>query len=417
MARALSSTRDGLMSFVTQLAFHNAWLYILRTEWEVHEEKYQSLERYHTNWPHNESSLVCFGANNRLTRGTSALMFNKTLDIINPLKAEAVLYRCPTNPDRPDEVFVKLGQVSIEDIRILMKKARNDFSIRSNLIDSLFVGQRIREAYHYQFTCILYLEPLFELASNELSIIAPRICEFLDCNRNPVPEWFRDILVLPGALYPNPEYDLIAIRNTPFPRLDIAYRFSQSVVDLADNMLAMRGLKYLRNEISSTELLKDKPDKYLNRILASQGTRGIGTQASNVKILSSAYNMHLVQQKSAFELQQKVRDTLSHSLICQERFASSRAARNSELPWGACLIDEPELAVGILEQLEHQLNHSANSLKDAVEELKALEEMCSAHVRDFFNAEVAISNLRLQKTLYFLTFASTAIALVALFKA
>lgn len=405
------------MSFVTQLEFHNAWLYILRTGWEVQEEKFQSLERYHTNWPHSESSLVCFGANNRLTRGTSALVLNKDLDILNPLKAEAVLYRCPTNPDKPDEVFVKLGQVSIEDIRMLRNKANNDFSIRSNLINSLFVGQRIRETYHHQFTCVLYLEPLFELASNDLSIIAPRICDFLNCNRNPVPEWFRDILVLPGALYPNPEYDLIAIRNTPFPRLDIAYRFSQSVVDLANNMLAMRELIYLRNEISSTKLLKDKPDKYLNRILASHGTSRIGAQDSNVKILSSVYNMHLVEQKSAFELQQKARDTLSRSLICQQRFASSRAARNSELPWGACLIDEPELAVGILEQLEHQLSNSANSLKDKVEELKMLEEMCSAHVRDFFNAEVAISSLRLQKTLYFLAFASTAIALVALFKA
>lgn len=64
--------------------------------------------------------------------------------------------------------------------------------------------------------------------------------------------------------------------------------------------------------------------------------------------------------------------------------------------------------------MRHDLKSAGEGIKRSAQELELRDRAVSDFLRDYFNAEVARSNLKLQRTVYWLTVIATLIALLAL---
>ena len=194
--------------------FQNSYLLLKRLEWIDESERPKGIE---LDLPHADAELHRFDSDGEVRGATSSRVRAVTPDNNWRFKPRKILYPWPVNPRKPVMGLLPVGAIALS--QLIDAKSEELSAFRSQVLESVFVGQNPDQFFPQHFLSIIYVEPPEEL----LAANAPRadclaliqlLREELDQTRYvSVPQFFEDLVVFPGPLGPNVSQDLLVVRH------------------------------------------------------------------------------------------------------------------------------------------------------------------------------------------------------------
>jgi len=397
--------------------FHNGWLLLRRLTW-INQAERDGVTQIFYEGTRPETTLYRFDDQGDVSGSTTA----RTAEIA-PLdtwsfKPTKVLFKWPANPDKPAEALVALGDVDLGNCAD--PKSDRHSAFREALIREVFVGQDQSEFFPQHFLSVLYVEPSVPL----LSAVASRddVLEIVQRLRTvlgqghyvAIPQRFDDLLVFPGALGPQIPCDVLVVRTEPLKRRDQRYAVPNSVLALASAMSVVPDMEAFHDRMQWMPMLQTSPGGYLQTITGEVEARSGRFGTRRDKHLGGVYKRHLRERAEGADAFRKARQLAEDHAGATSTFGTNATKSDDDWLWTSELLSNNKHRYGVIATLRFDLKRAGERIDRTVRELEIRERNASDYLRDYFNAEVARSNMDLQRTVYRLSVIALLIALVAL---
>jgi hypothetical protein len=395
------------------MVFCNGWLLLRRVVWlDRGNQDGVTAPYYKGALPRRE--LHRFDESGDMSGATTA----RTRTLIGekewPFQPLEALTRWPTNPDKPAEVFIALGDIEITSCRDRASDRHTSF--RANLIRKVFLNQDDGWFFPQHFLSILYLEPAAPLlpsghASEDERELYRRMRRDLGQDEYvAIPQRFRDLFAFPGVLGPHIGLDLLIVRKAPLNRGPRSYCLPKSLLSLADAMAIVPTMEEFSDKLQSQPMMQESPGGYLQSI----ANDSIERSARPDRALAEAYRSHLRDRSECADAFHRVRALADDHSRATSMLSDNAGDSADDWLWTSECISSSKYRYGVIAMLRAKVDRAGNRIDRIVKELEHRERTSSDYLRDYFNSEVARSNLKLQRTVYYLSVIAVVIALVAL---
>jgi|GEM_PF-3564200 len=399
------------------MIFQNGWLLLRRLTW-IDQANRDGITQIFYEGSQPETTLYRFDDDGEASGATTARTAQIAPQNSWSFKPKTALFQWPVNPDKPGEVLVALGDVDLRNCADA--KSDRHAAFRKALIREVFVGQDQSHFFPQDFLSILYVEPSVPLlsaqASHEdvLEVIQQLRIVLGQTQLVAIPQRFNDLLVFPGALGPQMRADVLVIRIAPMQRRDQRYSLPNSVLALARAMSVVPDMKAFYDRMQSMRMLQGNPGGYLQTITDDLEPRSSRLAARRDKHLEGLYKRHLRERADGADTFRKARELAEEHAHATSAFATNARNSDDDWLWTSEVLSNSKHRYGVIASLSFDLKRAGERIDHTVAELEVRERTASEYLRDYFNAEVARSNIGLQRTVFRLSVIAVIIALFAL---
>jgi len=270
------------------------------------------------------------------------------------------------------------------------------------------------------FLSILYLEPPHELLAvnaphpDRLSLIQLLRAKLHQSTYASVPQFFEDLVVFPGPLGPNMNQDLLVVRLGPLNRRNSRYALPQSVLRLSELLSVVPRLDAMSHTIKGNPLFHQSPSEYLTMMTKDLNKRRHRVGIRRDRRLATAYEGHLSERRKGIDVYTSVRSLAEDYKRAVSTFKANALQHEDDWLWQSEMVSDGPYRYGVISVLWSRLTRAGEEIERAAAELDVRERAVSEYLRDYFNAEVARSNLAVQRAVHRLTVVAILIALIAL---
>ena len=398
--------------------FQNCYLLLRRLEWLDESEQINKNE-ITCALPNANAELHRFDFDGDIRGGTSSRVEHVTPDDSWRFKPRKVLYPERVDPRQRVMGLLPLGQITLSQL----SDAKSDElgAFRKAVLNRVFVGQNSKLFFPQHFLSIIYIEPTQELLPGNappadcLALIQLLRAGLDQTTYVSVPQLFEDLIVFPGPLGPNMNQDLLVVRRAPLNRGNSLYAIPQSVLSLSGLLSLVPRLDAGRRAIEINPLLQRSPAEYL-RVLTNdldnkrRHRLGIGRD----RRLTTAYEGHLRDRLNGIEAYKSVRSLAEDYKGASSTFKANALRYKDDWLWQSESVSNGRYRYGVISTLWSRLTTAGQGIERAADELNVSDRAVSEYLRDYFNAEVARSNLAVQRAVHRLTVVAILIALIAL---
>jgi hypothetical protein len=332
------------------------------------------------------------------------------------LKPRQALYPGIISPSNP--VLLSLGEIAFSELSDGRSEELKVF--REDVLKCVFSGQNNDYFSPYHFLSIVYLEPIQELLAvnapqpNVLAFIERFRAKLHESTSVAVPQLFEDLIVFPGVLGPDLDHDLLVVRQRPLKRDDSRYVLPRSVVRLAELISTVSRLETGRRAVEENPILKTSPADYLHMLTRDIDKRRHRLSIGRDRKLAKAYESHLTHRLAGIEASKSVRFLAKDYKAASNSFETNARRTQDSWLWETELVSGNSRRYGIISSHWRRLTEAGKLIEQAAIELDARDRAVSNYLRDYFNAEVARSNLAVQRAVHRLTIVAIVVALIAL---
>jgi hypothetical protein len=395
--------------------FQNSYLLLRRLEWIDESERPNGSE---FDLPHADAELYRFDHDGDVKGATSSRVRPVTPDDDWRFKPREVLYPWPVDPRKPVMGILPLGEIALSQLSDAKSEELRAF--RSQVLESVFVGQNPDQFFPQHFLSIIYIEPPEEL----LAVNSPRAdClaliqllrkELDQTTYVSVPQLFEDLVVFPGPLGPNISQDLLVVRRAPLNRPNSPHAIPQSVLTLSELLSVVPGLDATSHAIKGNPLFQQSPSEYLTMLTKDLNKRRHRVGMRRDRGLALAYERHLKERMKGIDAYASVRSLAENYKRANSIFKENALRQEDDWLWQSEMVSDGKYRYGVISTLWSRLTKAGEEIEQATAELDVREHAVSEYLRDYFNAEVARSNLAVQRAVHRLTVVAILIALIAL---
>jgi hypothetical protein len=130
--------------------------------------------------------------------------------------------------------------------------------------------------------------------------------------------------------------------------------------------------------------------------------------------LATAYEGHLRERLKGIDAYTSVRSLAEDYKRADSTFKANAQRHEDDWLWQSEMVSDGPYRYGVISVLWSRLTSAGEEIEKAAAELDVRERAVSEHLRDYFNAEVARSNLAVQRAVHRLTLVALLVALIAL---
>ena len=397
--------------------FQNSYLLLRRLEWLDESERTSKIE-VTGDRPQANAELHRFSRDGEATGGTSLRVQQVTPDNDWRFKPREVLYPGPSDPRKQIMGLLPLGEIALSQLSDAKSEELGAF--RRAVLERVFVGQNSVMFFPQHFLSIIYLEPPHELLAvnaphpDRLSLIQLLRAKLHQSTYASVPQFFEDLVVFPGPLGPNMNQDLLVVRLGPLNRRNSRYALPQSVLRLSELLSVVPRLEAGRRAIEGNPIFQRSPSEYLTMLTKDLDKRRRRLSIGRDRRLATAYESHLTERLKGIDAYTSVRSLAESYKGASGTFKANALRYEDDWLWQSEMVSASPYRYGVISTLWSRLTTAGEEIEQAATELDVRERAVSEHLRDYFNAEVARSNLAVQRAVHRLTLVALLVALVAL---
>jgi len=395
--------------------FQNSYLLLRRLEWIDESERPNGIE---FDLPPADAELHRFDSDGDVRGATTLRVRRVTADNDWRLKPCEVLYPWPVDPHKPVMALLPLGEINLSQLSDAKSEKLRAF--RSDVLERVFVGQNTDQFFPHHFLSIIYLEPPQDLlavnatASDCLAFIQILRAKLHQTTYVSVPQLFEDLVVFSGPLGPNVSQDLLVVRRAPLNRSSSLYALPQSVLTLSELLSVEPSLVARSRTIRGNPLLQHRPSKYLTMLTKDLEKRKHRFSIGRDRKLATAYEGHLRERRNGIDVYTSVRSLAEDYKRANSIFKANALRQEDDWLWQSEMVSDGKYRYGVISVLWSRVTTAGEEIEQAAAELDVRERAISEYLRDYFNAEVAHSNLDVQRAVHRLTVVAILIALIAL---
>jgi hypothetical protein len=397
--------------------FQNGYLLLQRLQWIDESETAYGID-LREGLPQYNADLHRFSSSGKIRGATSSLVQQMSPESEWRFKPREVLYPFPVNPIKPHMGLLPLGEIALSEMSDAKSEGLSAF--RDDILKRVFVGQNTDYFYPQHFLSIVYLEPPQELLpvnaseSDLLTLIKLFRDELHQSISVAVPQLFEDLVVFPGPLGPDIRHDLLVVRRGPLSRDGLPYSLPQSVLRLSNLISTVHQLDTGRRTVEENPLFQRSPTDYLLMLTKDIDKRRHRLSLGRDRKLAKAYEDHLTHRLDGIEAYKLVRSLVKDYKHASGTFENNALSSQDSWLWQTELVSNGTYRYGVISAHWSDLTEAGEQIEQAAVELEVRERAVSNYLRDYFNAEVARSNLAVQRAVHRLTIVAILVALIAL---
>lgn len=217
-----------------------------------------------------------------------------------------------------------------------------------------------------------------------------------------------------GPLGPGISQDLLVVRRAPLNRRNSLYALPQSVLRLSELLSVEPRLDAKSRAIKGNPLLQQRPSKYLTMLTKDLDKRRRRVGIGRDRELATTYEGHLRERLKGIDAYTSVRSLAEDYKRANSTFKANALRYEDDWLWQSEMVSDGRYRYGVISVLWSHLTRAGEEIEQAASELDVRERAVSEYPRDYFNAEVARSNLDVQRAVHRLTVVAILIALIAL---
>ena len=176
----------------------------------------------------------------------------------------------------------------------------------------------------------------------------------------------------------------------------------------------MPRLDGMSQAIKGNPLFHQSPSEYLTMLTKDLDKRRHRAGIRRDRRLAAAYVGHLRERLKGIEAYTSVRSLAQDYKGANSTFKANALRHEDDWLWQSEMVSDGRYRYGVISILWSRLTTAGEEIEQAAAELDVRERAASEYLRDYFNAEVARSNLAVQRAVHRLTLVAFLVALIAL---